>query len=555
MNDDAFLQRAGRIAGIGGWRVDLTSGTVEWSEQTCRILDAPLGFRPTLDYATSMYTAASRPVIERLLGEAVANGTPWDVELQMLTATGRLIWTRSVGEVEMKDGRAVALAGAFQDTSARKAAEAEHLAAVELTRNFYDNAPCGYYSLGPDRTILRVNDRLLTWLGRTRDQVLGRAKPTDFMTPDSLPPAREAFTVLMRDGEVSDLHCELLPVNGRTRHVSISATAIFDEAGAFIQSRSVMFDITDLVRVREEATKLAADQTVMLDNDLIGIIKLSERRIVWANRAMHRMFGFAEGELVGQLARIGYRDDSSFQALGATAYPLLAAGETFKTEIEMARKDGSSIWISMNATALSGPAGETMWMMADISESKHHAQEIERIAYLDALTGLPNRLLLTDRLRQTLASAERNRSKVAVCYLDLDGFKAVNDRFGHAAGDALLVEVAGRLLGCIRANDTVCRLGGDEFVMVLADIDGGAELDGVLQRVLASVAELVELQQGIAAHVTASIGVAVFPDDSEEKGILLRKADHAMYVAKSLGKSRFVRATADAATSADQDLE
>ena len=371
MNNDAFLQRAGRIAGVGGWRVDLTSGTVEWSDQTCRILDAPLGFRPTLDYATGMYPQASRPIIQKALDEALAHGTPWDVELQVLTVSGRLIWTRSVGEVETKDGRAVALAGAFQDISARKAAEAEHLAAVEQTRDFYDNAPCGYYSLGPDRTILRINDRLLSWLGRTREQVLGRAKPTDFMTPDSLPRAKEAFAVLMRDGEASDLRCELLPVDGRIRHVSISATAIYDKAGNFVQTRSVMYDITELHAARQVLAARAAEQDAMLDSESVGMLRVRAGLIVWTNRGMDRIFGYERGDWDQMpIARL-FDDDAYYRATAARIAALSYGDGTFREDQHLLRKDGSHVWVDVSTVKSSPTAPESFTIVKDISDRKH----------------------------------------------------------------------------------------------------------------------------------------------------------------------------------------
>ncbi|MFZ2987940.1 ATP-binding protein [Ideonella sp.] len=371
MNDEAFLKRAGRIAGVGGWRLDLRSQTVEWSDQTCRILDAPLGFRPTLDQATSMYTAASRPIIQKLLDQALSNGTPWDVELEMRTAAGRLIWTRSVGEVETKDGKAVALAGAFQDISARKIAEAENLAAVELTRNFYDNAPCGYYSLGPDRTILRINDRLLSWLGRTREQVLGIAKPTDFMTPDSLPLAKAAFAVLMRDGEVGGLQCELLPVDGRRRHVSISATAIYDEAGNFVQTRSVMYDITELHEARQALAAQTAEQHAMLDSESVGMLRVRAGLIVWTNRGMDRIFGYERGDWDQMpIARL-FDDETYYRATAARIASLAYGDGTFREDQHLLRKDGSRVWVDVSTIKSSPTSPESFTIVKDISDRKY----------------------------------------------------------------------------------------------------------------------------------------------------------------------------------------
>lgn len=396
MNNDAFLQRAGRIAGIGGWRVDLTSGTVEWSDQTCRILDAPLGFRPTLDYATSMYPAASRPILQKALDEALANGTPWDLELQVLTVSGRLIWTRSVGEVETENGKTVAIVGAFQDVSARKAAEAERLAAVELNRDFYENAPCGYYSLSPDRTILRINDRLLSWLGRTPEQVVGKAKPTDFMTPDSLPRAKEAFAILMRDGEVTDLQCELLPVDGRTRHVSISATAIYDESGTFVQTRSVMYDITELHLARRALAARAAEQDAMLDSESVGMLRVRAGLIVWTNQGMDRIFGYRRDDWDQMPVAKIFEDDASYQAAAARIAALAYRAGTFREDLHMLRQDGSHVWIDASTIRLSPTAPESFTILRDISDRKNAEAARIQAAELQAQNVA---LLEADRLK------------------------------------------------------------------------------------------------------------------------------------------------------------
>jgi len=169
---------------------------------------------------------------------------------------------------------------------------------------------------------------------------------------------------------------------------------------------------------------------------------------------------------------------------------------------------------------------------------QEHQSELERIAHYDTLTGIPNRRLLADRLNQELARTRRSGRTLAICYLDLDGFKPVNDQFGHDAGDLLLIEISQRLLAVSRAGDTVARLGGDEFVMLYSDLTQEQECFQALERVLASVARPFEINH---QHVTvsASIGVTLFPRDNVDADTLLRHADQAMYQAKDAGKGRF----------------
>jgi diguanylate cyclase (GGDEF)-like protein len=167
-----------------------------------------------------------------------------------------------------------------------------------------------------------------------------------------------------------------------------------------------------------------------------------------------------------------------------------------------------------------------------------HSRTLADLALHDALTGLPNRRLLEDRLNNTMQAARRNHCKTCVMYLDLDGFKEINDRFGHASGDKLLQLVAKRLTGTSRAADTVARIGGDEFVVVYADLARIADIHAPARKLIESVSE-VYIVNGNELHVTASIGVAVFPDHADDADALMKAADIAMYEAKRSGKNRY----------------
>jgi len=174
----------------------------------------------------------------------------------------------------------------------------------------------------------------------------------------------------------------------------------------------------------------------------------------------------------------------------------------------------------------------------DISEHVATRLALERMAHYDPLTGLPNRALFADRLRLALARARRDSMLAAVCYLDLDGFKEVNDQLGHEAGDRLLIEIAARLNDSVRGGDTVARLGGDEFILIIGNIESPAELDVAMLRVLTAASRPVAIDNHVAV-VSASIGVALFPLDSEDADVLIRHADQAMYSAKQAGKNRY----------------
>jgi diguanylate cyclase (GGDEF)-like protein len=186
-----------------------------------------------------------------------------------------------------------------------------------------------------------------------------------------------------------------------------------------------------------------------------------------------------------------------------------------------------------------GNATHNVAILTDITQLKSHQQQLEHVAYHDALTGLPNRTLLADRLQLAIARAGRHQHRLAVAYVDLDGFKAVNDTHGHDQGDALLIAVAQRMRGALRGEDTLARIGGDEFVAVLGDLEDESAIETPLQRLLAAASEPVRLTAG-EARVSASLGVAFYPQgEPTDPDQLLRQADHALYQAKLAGKNRY----------------
>ncbi|MFA6121391.1 MAG: EAL domain-containing protein [Sideroxydans sp.] len=198
-------------------------------------------------------------------------------------------------------------------------------------------------------------------------------------------------------------------------------------------------------------------------------------------------------------------------------------------------------WIESRAEVQYDAEGKPLNMIGtvqDITERKEHEKQLQHIAHFDALTGVPNRVLLADRLSQSLARAKRDHGLMAVCYLDLDGFKPVNDNYGHDVGDKVLVEITRRIKEAIREDDTVARLGGDEFVVLLVGMQAPEECAGSLNRLLDVIHQPIEIQ-GQSIRISASIGVALYPEDDHDPDTLLRHADQAMYVAKQSGKNRY----------------
>ena len=210
-------------------------------------------------------------------------------------------------------------------------------------------------------------------------------------------------------------------------------------------------------------------------------------------------------------------------------------------EVWNRRKNGELYPQLLTISAVLDERGETSHFVAlfsDISKIKEHERQLEHIAHFDALTGLPNRVLLADRLHHAMAQSHRREKLLAVAYLDLDGFKAINDEHGHAVGDRFLAGLAMRMKSVLREGDTLARLGGDEFAAVFLDLASAGESSQVLARLASAAAEPVKVDQ-LFLQATASIGVTFFPQtDAVDADQLLRQADQAMYQAKRAGKNR-----------------
>ncbi|WP_340120805.1 PAS domain S-box protein [Methylobacter svalbardensis] len=296
-------------------------------------------------------------------------------------------------------------------------------------------------------------------------------------------------------------------------------------------------NITERKRAEEDLRIIAG----VFDNSQEGIVITDANNVFLnVNPAFTQITGYAREEVIGKNPKMlssGRQDKTFYAAMWET----LKQKRAWRGEIWNRRKSGEIFAELLSIAAICDDEGRVrryVGVFSDISYLKTHEAELSQVAYYDALTGIPNRRLLADCMVQAIARAQRSCRMLFVCYLDLDGFKQVNDRYGHEAGDQLLVEVTRRLQEVLRAGDTVARLGGDEFVVLFNDLAGERECRQILDRIL----EIIALPIVIGSHqvaVSASIGVSFHTSANEDGDTLLRQADQAMYVVKQTGKSRY----------------
>jgi diguanylate cyclase (GGDEF)-like protein/PAS domain S-box-containing protein len=323
----------------------------------------------------------------------------------------------------------------------------------------------------------------------------------------------------------------------------------------FVLFRQVLVD-TDFItstlqifaaRASSEIERLVADahirhQASLLDKaqDAIIVRDLQHRIIYW-NKSAERLYGWAQDETLGQsVETLLYPDAEKFRAAMVSVQE---HGE-WTGELSQQRRDGTMIEVEGRWTLVRDDAGQPQSILAintDIRERKAHEREIQRLAFYDALTGLPNRMLLMDRMHHALASSQRRQQGGALLFIDLDNFKTLNDTLGHDKGDLLLQQVAQRLIHCVRSVDTVARLGGDEFVVMLEELGPNAHELALHARVVGEkILSTLAVPYALAGYEyrsTPSIGIAPFSGDHTNVGELLKQADLAMYQAKTVGRN------------------
>jgi diguanylate cyclase (GGDEF)-like protein/PAS domain S-box-containing protein len=688
-----------------------------------------------------------QPLVRRTLKAALGPGAlPLSSHATVIRRDGRsvavLLTVRATG-----DARPLAVI-TVTDVTALATTEARLTAVLEEQRLILDHAQVGILFSRGGR-VMRANAACARMLGYPESELIGLATTALVPAIDGTEPAGDEpwhaeLQARHRDG--TSFWCE---VDGQP----------FSAPGEPVQSIWTLRDVTERRRAQEDLARALLDQRAILDNASVGIVFSRDRTVQRCNRKAEELFGYAPGELNGKPGRALYPDDETYAAVGRQAGPVLAAGESFHTELQLRRRDGSFFWCRMSAKAVNpqAPHQETIWIGEDVT-AQHAAQaalvrardeleqrvaertrdladkntELEtevaerryaeerlqvrgerllyhrnqlmalarrdradlgeslaevlatacttlrldrvsywrmladgrgvrcelvhradggadpapaadlvdpgehpayfgaivaneiiaaedaeshpatrslgpgylrplgitatldapvwldgrvvglvccevtqgarawqpeevdfasgiatmialaieasqrldaegklmRLAHYDALTGLPNRNLLADRLRQGLVFASRHRMRVALMFLDLDRFKNINDSLGHHVGDQILKEVAARLTRGLRGGDTVARLGGDEFVVVLQEVRNAHDAAMVAQNLLRDLAPPY-LVDGRELHVSASIGITLYPDDGRDGDVLMQNADVAMYHVKDGGRNGY----------------
>ena len=299
-------------------------------------------------------------------------------------------------------------------------------------------------------------------------------------------------------------------------------------------------DVTERRRAESALRESEVLYRTLFERNLAGVFRSTlDGRILECNESFARIFGYASPEEALHKPALDFYLRPGDRKTFLTR---LSERHTVNNhEMCARRRDGTPVWVLENATLVEGPDGARSLIegtVIDITDRKRAEEQVKHLAFHDALTGIPNRLLLNDRLTIALAQAHRSRQKLAILYLDLDRFKVINDSLGHTVGDQLLRRVAERLRACVREGDTVARLGGDEFVILVTRISSDADADTIAQKILAAV----RLPFGVEQRdffLSTSVGVSLYPTDGIDAETLIQNADTAMYRAKEQGRDNY----------------
>ncbi|MCX7167023.1 MAG: EAL domain-containing protein [Rhodocyclales bacterium] len=338
-----------------------------------------------------------------------------------------------------------------------------------------------------------------------------------------------------------DFEIVRLRANGAAHHLTVSGDPVFNSAGEFTGYRGVGRDVTERKQTEADLRIAAAafeSQEAMVITDTAAVI-------LRVNKAYSESTGYTAEELVGQTPRL-LRSDRHDADFYRSMWETINSTGGWQGEIWNRHKNGEEHqkWLTISAVKnVAGTVTNYIGTHSDITERKMAEQRINELAFFDQLTGLPNRTLLLDRLKQTRAASSRNNSRGAVLFIDLDNFKTVNDTLGHDMGDLLLKQAAQRLTLCVRTGDTVARLGGDEFVVMLANLstnqmEAATSIETVAEKIVATLGQIYRLDN-VTVHGTASIGITLFSGQLATIDDLMKQADLAMYKAKEAGRNTF----------------
>ncbi|MEO5341969.1 MAG: EAL domain-containing protein [Gammaproteobacteria bacterium SHHR-1] len=520
-------------SGDGWWDWDLSNNRVYFDERCTAMLGfGQQAFGQDLDSAYQRIHPDDLEQVKQAVRQHLhGHSEDFNSSLRMQCRDGSWLWVMARGKLAERDaqGQPLRMTGTLSDISERKRLEASIQESFEIYQAAINTSALGFWVADLEGRLLEVNQAYCRQSGYSSEELL-QLSIADLVAEGDVARCLE----LIRGESYAQFRTEHRHRDGSLWPVEVMSTYSPVQGGRYF---AFIEDISALV---EQERELQLAHQVFHNIDQAVVVTDARNRIISVNPATSQITGYSVEELQGQDPKIFSSGRQSPEFYRQMWHDIQHDGH-WEGEIWDRHKSGRFFpkWLSIDVIhGQDGQVRQYVSIFKDITERKKSEELIWRQANFDALTGLANRNLFHSRLQQELAHAVRNNKRLAVLFLDLDGFKHVNDSLGHAAGDELLIEVGKRLQGRIRKTDTVARLGGDEFTLLVLDVERPERVASLAEQVLDALREPLLINQS-RIHISGSIGIALYPDDGDTMDALTKHADTAMYQAKASGKNAF----------------
>ena len=459
--------------------------------------------------------------------------TPSPIIANNLTKTGEAIWVRIDWSYRYNaEGELMGLTSIVTDITGQKNIETR-LADTEFEwTEAINQAEQQILILDADSRVRRANQAFYSYFGLTQPQACRqRLRHLPELAKGDVQPLIERLGELVSDGD------SVIQASGRGEEFELQCKTLQNEAHNKRGYLITLTDITDLQRLNRRIELFAE----IFENTAEGIMLTdANKRIVQVNDAFRQITGFSQQDAVGKTPAIlssGRHTIGFYKEMWKT----IKESGRWSGEIWNRKKNGAVFPELLTINSLKNEQGEVthyVGIFSDISKLKSSQEKLKHLTHYDALTDLPNRALLVERVEQAIRHANRTSNRVALVMLDLDRFKHINESYGHTVGDKLIADVANNLRHVVRDDDTLARVGGDEFVLLFEDIEDIAKLGFMTERIQRALAAPIELPDQIV-NMTASMGICVYPEDGANASELIRNADAAMFHAKAQGRNTY----------------
>jgi diguanylate cyclase (GGDEF)-like protein/PAS domain S-box-containing protein len=538
------LARAQQIAHVGNWEWNILSGNLGWSDEIYRIFGLrPQEFEATYEAFLNHIHPDDQSKVQEAVTQAVENNAPYDIEHRVVQPDGTIRHVMERGKVIRNgQGEPVHMTGTVMDITEQKKTALELQGSEERMRTLLMSTGEAIYGIDLKGNCTFANEACVRTLGYSdASELLGRNMHElahHSHSDGSHYPGKECHIYqAFRSGHGTHVTDEVFwRPNGESFPIEYHAEPII-ENGEITGAVVSFSDIS--ARKRAEERLLLSDRVFRNTSEAI-IITRPDGEIVDINKAFTTITGWEREEVIGQNPRVmkSGRQDSDFYKM---MWQEIHTKGCWSGEIWDRKKSGEEYpkWLTINAVNDGqGVVTHYIGIFSDITKNKATEEQLQRMAFYDDLTGLPNRTLCRDRLEHELKVARRHNKKLAVLFLDLDRFKYINDTLGHASGDLLLQQAAQRITSCVREEDTVARLGGDEFTVILSDVADTRIIQRITSNIIGRLSEQFTIQ-GTEVNIGASIGISLYPDNGTDYDTLTKNADTAMYKAKEAGRNTY----------------